>query len=375
MSQTAFSHRFPPMRVECGADCLTGLARALSREGVSRPLICCGPTLARDPDGLRRLIGFLGGMHCTVFDGVTQHSTVPGVTRAVGLAREAAVDGILAFGGGSAVVTARAVAIGLAEDAPFHALATRTEGGRIVSPRLARPKVPIFVVQTTPNTASVKVGTAVMDPDTRRRLPMFDPATRTRVLFLDPAFLNATPQDVIRIAALQTLSQTVEGLASETPDPFARAALRHAMDLLLQALPQTDSPDRAMILAQAAVLTGEATDHTGGGALAAALSHTIASLLDLPTGAVVAPILPHTIRFNAEAGGQVLQRAFGSEPSAACRNVIAAAGGPLRLRDAGVPQDSLPAIAKAAMSDYFLSRNPVPVTDSGVLLDLLRASY
>ncbi|MCB1343097.1 MAG: iron-containing alcohol dehydrogenase [Pseudooceanicola sp.] len=363
------------MRVACGAGCLDGLANALARAGVGRPLICCGPTLARDPGGLARLLGFLDGVVCTVFDGVTPHSTIPSVTRAVGLAREAGVDGILAFGGGSAVVTARAVAIGLAEDAPFHALATRAEGGRIVSPRLARPKLPVFVVQTTPNTASVKAGTAVKDTETGRRLPMFDPKTRTRVLFLDPVFLNATPQEVIRLAALQTLSQTVEGLAAETPDPFAVAALRHAMDLLSEALPHSDSPDRAMILSQAAVLTGEATDHTGGGAIAAALSHTIASVLDLPTGAVAAPILPHTIRFNAAAGGRTLQRAFGGEPSAACRDLIAAAGGPLRLRDVGVPQDSLPAIAETAMSDYFLSRNPIPVTESDVLLDLLRTSY
>ena len=105
-----------------------------------------------------------------VYDRVMPHSTVPSVS-------EAAVDGILVFGGGSAVVNDRAAAIGLAENAPFRDLATWTEGGRVIRPRLEAPKCPVFVVQTTPTSASVKVGTAAMGPGTRRRLPMFDPKT------------------------------------------------------------------------------------------------------------------------------------------------------------------------------------------------------
>lgn len=266
MPETSYSHTFSAVRIFAGTKCLNRLADVVVREGVTRMLICCGATLARDPEGLARLQSSLTGIDHLVFDRVTPHSTVPSVTDGVDMAREAGVDGILAFGGGSAVVSARAIAIGLAEDAPFRDLATRTEGGRVISPRLENPKCPVFVVQTTPNTASVKVGTAVMDPETRRRLPMFDPKTRTRALFLNPAFLDATPVPVLRIAALQTLSQTIEGLESGTADPFALAALRHAMDLTAEALPRLGTPGAgvALALSHAAALTGEATDHTGG---------------------------------------------------------------------------------------------------------------
>lgn len=325
-------------------------------------LICCGATLARDPEELARLQSYLTGIDHLVFDRVTPHSTVPSVTEGVDMARETGVDGILAFGGGSAVVSARAMAIGLAEDAPFRDLATRTEGGRVISPRLENPKCPVFVVQTTPNTASVKVGTAVMDPETRRRLPIFDHKTRTRALFLNPAFLDATPVPVVRIAALQTLSQTIEGLESGTADPFALVALRHAMDLTAEALPRLGTPGAgvALALSHAAALTGEATDHIGGGAIAAALSHTIASVLDLPTGDVVGPILPHTIRFNGAAGGTELVRAFGADPAEGSRALLEAA---------------LPEIAEAAMHDFFMTRNPVPVREPSVLRDLLEEAY
>ncbi|MFG6637789.1 hypothetical protein ACGYJ8_17820 [Sulfitobacter sp. 1A12126] len=85
---------------------------------------------------------------------------------------------------------------------------------------------------------------------------------------------------------------------------------------------------------------------------------------------MVGPILPHTIRFNAAAGGTELVRAFGADPAEGCRALLEAAGGPMRLRDAGVPE-----IAEAAMHDFFLTRNPVPVREPSVLRDLLEAAY
>ena len=58
---------------------------------------------------------------------------------------------------------------------------TRGPDGRLSSPKLLAPKIPNWVVPSTPITAYAKAGTAVRDPDTDERLALFDPKTRALV--------------------------------------------------------------------------------------------------------------------------------------------------------------------------------------------------
>ena len=57
---------------------------------------------------------------------------------------------------------------------------------KLHSPKLLAPKLPQFIVPTTPTTAMVKAGSAVFDPATGERLALFDPKTRAHAIFIDP---------------------------------------------------------------------------------------------------------------------------------------------------------------------------------------------
>jgi alcohol dehydrogenase len=46
-----------------------------------------------------------------------------------------------------------------------------------------------------------------------------------------------------------------------------------------------------------------------------------------------------------------------------------------RLRDVGVAQEDLPAIAESSMGDWFLRGNPRPVNDANELLEILRKAW
>ena len=68
---------------------------------------------------------------------------------------------MVAVGGGSSVVTARAATILLGEGRDVRELCTRREAdGRLVSPKLAAPKLPQWVVPSSPTTAYAKAGAA-----------------------------------------------------------------------------------------------------------------------------------------------------------------------------------------------------------------------
>lgn len=136
-------HITPPFRLYCGDDSLRHLSAELARTGVRRCVVFCGQTIARHPDGLRLVAEALGDRYAGVFDGVKAHSPLSAVLAGAEKFRELGADGVVAVGGGSVVVTARASSILLAEGRDINELCTQFPTGKPpVSPRLDKPKLP-----------------------------------------------------------------------------------------------------------------------------------------------------------------------------------------------------------------------------------------
>lgn len=183
-------------------------------------------------------------------------------------------------------------------------------GGRWpISPRLLAPKIPNWVVPTTPITAYAKAGSAVRDPDTGERLALFDPKTRAQGIFLDPAMALTAPAGLASAAALNAFAMAVESLQASPDDPLAEALLVHALRILVQWLPRlAAAPDDAeprLRLMLAALLCGQGSDYVGGG-LAQALSHAAGPRSSVANGVIETLLLPHTMRFNAPVTGPAL---------------------------------------------------------------------
>ena len=149
----SFRHFTSPFRVYCGPDSLDHLSAELARLQSSRALIFTGQTLARS--GALERVRELAGARCAgVFSGVKAHSPLPSVISGAEALRACDADAVIAFGGGSAVVTARASSILHAEGADIEALCTRFPAVKPpVIPRLERPKLPQLVIPTPPTTA------------------------------------------------------------------------------------------------------------------------------------------------------------------------------------------------------------------------------
>jgi alcohol dehydrogenase class IV len=48
---------------------------------------------------------------------------------------------------------------------------------------------------------------------------------------------------------------------------------------------------------------------------------------------------------------------------------------PRRLREIGIAEEDLAAIAEAAMTDWFISRNPKPISDVRTLAEIIQAAW
>lgn len=390
-SPLSFQHVTSELRLYCGEDSMVALARELKRSGCGRAVVVCGRSVSGS-DAMDLLRAALGPVLVGESSTVRSNSPVSAVEEAARTLCELEADAVIAVGGGSAAVTARAAAILLAEKRPAPELCTRRlPNGKFDSPRLDAPKLPQFVVPTTPSTAFVKAGSAIHDTETGHRLALFDPKTRAKAIFLHPEFLRTSPSDLVQSATLNTLSTAVEALESPRCDPISEAMLMHSLRLVGRYLDRVSPDDIAARenLAIAAVLCGRGTEQAGGG-LASVLAHAIGHRSSVANGLVNAIVLPQTMRFNAPATRHSTARIAASlqevlpagAPAQDAARAVEALEGllsklpiPRRLRDIGVGQADLDSIADAAMSDWFISRNPRKVSRAAEVRAILDAAW
>ena len=377
------AYRRVAQRVFWGSDALLHLTAELARAQASRPLIVCGASVAAHPSLVPRVIDALEGSVAGVFDTARAHAPLHSVEEASSMLDELGADSIIAIGGGSALVTARAACMIHGEQRTVAELATRqTDSGQVVSPRLMRPKLAIIAVPTTPTTAVCKAGAAVTIPGEPGRLAMYDPKTRSRSILLDPEFLGSSPADLVRDAVLNAFAMAVEGLATDRSHVFSDALLVHAVGRLADLLPNlaehTITTHDRVESALVSILVGDGTDATGGG-LTAALSHTIGHHYSAHNGTIDAILLPHVLELcpPLPASRALIARALECPPTdigPRLKEVFDSAGTPKALRAVGVRLPDADALAAEATSDFSYRRIPQPPPPAAVA-DVLRAAW
>ena len=394
-----FRHVAYQVRVFAGDGALSNLSTAVNRAGATRPFVVCGRSVATRTDLLERVSKALGQEPAGVFDGVQAGSPVPSVMQGAAMAREAGADLIIAVGGGSAVVTARAIIIMLAEGGHPRDHATRyPEGEPPISPRLMEPKIPNILVLTTPTTAATRAGTAVIDADTGHRLELFDPKTRPEAVIWDSDALLTAPADLCISASGSLFSGVVSALQAPRVNAMAAADLLSSLGLLVENLPlvrKTDDDGTARVnLCVASFMYNRAWDTGASGSalgVVSALAHSLdtryaecdhGSAYSITTG----PGMRFNRDFNIAGQARVADSLGVREPgdndqeaadsaAAAVTGFFEAVGLPVRLRDVGVPADGIPQIAQDAMTDFGLHRNVRPVNAAEELEAVLRTAW
>lgn len=374
------------MRLRWGPESLSSMGRAVRANDSRRVLVITGRTIGARHDLHELLEKATHNRIVGIFTGVRQHSPVGAVKEAVEAIRTHAADCLLAVGGGSAMVTARAANIVYCEGLPVEDLATRYEGGRYTSPRLDAAKLPMYVVPTTPTTAASKAGSAVTRPGHGKRLALFDPKTRARMIAVHPDFVATAPEALVTSASLNTMCMALEGLLSTSTNLFSDAQLSHAvhvMTTLLNSQTGRGSPDRRTELVLAGIMAGDGSDTARGG-VGAALSHTIGHRVEGMNGDVEAILLPHVLRRVAvthpgrEAAGRALSTNIDSVSAAAVPDTVAALfarlGVAQKLREFGLNEFDLAEIAAESMADFAVASAPGR-PDADQLEALLRAAW
>ncbi|MFN2354227.1 MAG: iron-containing alcohol dehydrogenase [Desulfopila sp.] len=225
-------------------------------------------------------------------------------------------DVIIAIGGGSALDTAKAIAI------------IASNGGTIRdyegANRVQRPLPPMVFITTTAGSGS-DISQFCIITDVARTVKM-SIITRTlvpNISIVDPLILQTKTEKLIIQSAADALAHAVEAYVSRIASPFTEMHSLKAIDLILRYLPdavQTRSLTSLEQLSVASISASMAFSNAGLGA-EHALAHSLGGHFDMPHGNVHPILLPAVMRFNrphaaqkmATIGQVILNRRLGSD--------------------------------------------------------------
>jgi alcohol dehydrogenase class IV len=241
------------------------LAASVKRAGATRAFIICSPSINQRTATVERIKSAVGDAFAGVYDGIAKDSTFASVQAAKQAAEDAGADLLIAVGGGSVLVAARAVAIYMGESGdPFDLMTQYPEGKPAFSLRLNAPKPPIINIPTTPTSAMNRAGTGLKNPDIVGRMEYFDPKTRPQAVLLDDEVLLGAPMEVIRSTATTVFASTLAGMAQTGLNPLVEGNRDQAFKLAHRAyiglMHGLDDPNRRRDLALAAFLQNRAED-------------------------------------------------------------------------------------------------------------------
>lgn len=320
------------------------------------------------------------GVAVSVFSDVAADPPESVVMAALEAAQGFEAEAVIGLGGGSSMDVAKLAALlapGTEKLAEIYGI------GNAKGPRL-----PLLLAPTTAGTGSEVTPISIVTTGASEKKGVVTPLVLPDVALLDPELTWGLPPAVTAATGIDAMVHAIESFTSASPsnNPISRALAREALRLMGSALERAvhDSKDRAargdMLLG--AMLAGQAFANSPVAAVHA-LAYPIGGHFHIPHGLSNALMLPHVLRFNAEAAGdaytEIAPYAFpeleevGSQARAAVfADKLAAlstrCGLQQRLRDVGIPEDAVPMLARDAMNQTrLLVNNPRPVAEADAM--------
>ncbi|MCB1463717.1 MAG: iron-containing alcohol dehydrogenase [Nitratireductor sp.] len=341
---------------------------------INRPLLVTDPGVVAAGLFERLLDALPKTVTPTVFSDTPANPTEAACVAARDLYREAGCDGIIAFGGGSALDLAKAVGL-LATHEKELACYAAIEGG---VERIRPIMPPLIAIPTTAGTGSeVGRGALIILAD-GRKLGLISPHLIPRLAICDPTLTLSLPPVLTAGTGMDALAHCVETYCATVYNPpadgIAIDGLKRAACNIEQAV--ANGADRhARREMMAAAMNGALAFQKGLGGVHA-ISHALGGLegYSLHHGTLNAILLPYVLEFNAPAVAHrfaELKQAMGLDPDADLAAEIAKLterlGLPTRLSQMGVDRAAIEKAAPLAEKDHTNSTNPRRATASDYL--------
>ncbi len=364
-----------PTAIRFGPGRIAELPEACREAGIGRPLLVTDPGLAQLPmiEGAMAACA-ASGLGIVLFSALKANPVGANVSDGVAAFRAGGHDGVVAFGGGSALDTGKVVAFMAGQTRPmwdFEDIGdywTRADADVIA---------PVIAVPTTAGTGA-EVGRAgvITDEESRTKKIIFHPKMMAVTVISDPELSLGLPAPITAATGMDALAHCLEAYCAPSYHPMAEGIAVEGMRLVKDWLGRAvvdgaDIEARGHMLIAASM--GATAFQKGLGAIHS-LSHPVGALYDTHHGLTNAVFMPYVLAFNRAAVAAKLERlaawlglssgGYGAilDWVLALRHEI---GIPHTLEGLGLSDDRASLIAEMAIVDPTAGSNPVPLDLAG----------
>ena len=335
MSIEPFTYQTSAYRALFGPGILQELEAETARLGITRAMVLSTP---QQTDLCDTASGLLGNRYAARFTEAAMHTPVGVTAQALEIATAAGVDGFVAVGGGSTTGLGKALAL--------------------------RTGYPVVAVPTT--YAGSEMTSILGQTEAGEKTTLRDARVLPRTVLYDVDLTKSLPPLLSALSGLNAMAHAVEALYARNRNPVTNLMAEEACRALMEALPgivggRGDGAGREGAL-YGAWLCGICLEQTEMG-VHHKLCHTLGGSFDLPHAETHAVMLPHTLAYNADYAPEAidrLARAFGcAEPLTRIYDLLASLGGPVGLKDLGMPEAGLESALDLALAKPYPNPRPL----------------
>lgn len=377
-----------PTVMKHGIGAIATLPEQLSELGVRRPLFVTdvGIVQAGLSQRATRVLD-AADMDYVVYDRVVSNPPVASVNAGAELYRSEKCDGLIGFGGGSAMDTAKSIGVLVANDGQNIAAFEWAE------PQPIQKRIPPTIcIPTTAGTGSeVTLWAVISDPARKCKFNVGGTSNiGAWVALIDPELTLDLPAAVTAGTGMDALAHAVECYTSAYAQPFSDAIALNAMEYvdksLRVAFAQGHNIHARYDMSMAAMLGAMAYGTEGAGAAHAA-SQSAGGVHNVPHGALTARMLGHVMEYNYLGEPQKFARiaqALGQDTRGfsvwrAAERAVEAVFQMTQeleiptLQQLGFTEDEIPTLAELAFHDMSTIGNPRDMTVQGYVQIYKRA--
>ncbi len=374
-----------PQKITFGKGALDKIPEAVSGMKVTKAFIVSGPHLNKT--GLVDLVASKlkeAGIESESFTETEGNPSTGTVEKAATKFASSGADMIVAFGGGSPLDVAKAVAI----LGKYGGSITDYEGvGKVPG-----PVVPMLAIPTTAGTGSEVTSFSVITDHSRDyKLTVGSRYLLPEAVILDPILIATVPEKTAAYCGVDAMVHALESYISLASSPFSDMCALKALELIGKNI-RAYVADRGNVAAAEGMLLGSlfagiAFSHARLGDVHA-MSHPVSAFFDVPHGLANAVILPTVVEYNAvedcgkyyEIYKRVAQIAVSCDvftPSMLVNELRAlneSLGIPNSLKKVGVDERKFDVMADDAMKSGNIAVNPRKTTKDDII-KLYKAAY
>ncbi|NPV89322.1 MAG: iron-containing alcohol dehydrogenase [Firmicutes bacterium] len=287
-----------PTKIRYGTGIIQVLGEELKLLNAKNVMVITDKVLAKT-EMAERLAGLIQkeGIRFIMYDGIEANPKDYNVEACAEKAREESIDTLVAFGGGSPIDAAKAVAV------------LARQGGKVRSyqgkGKIKDDCLPLLTIPTTAGTGSeVTFSSVITDTEERFKFTIKSTAIAAKTAIIDPELTLTVPPLITAATGIDALTHAIEGYTANCTEPIAEAVGLYAVEYIAKNIVEAvrngsnlEARDKMMM---GSLLAGLSFSHADVASVHC-MAEALGSIYDAPHGMCNAILLPYVMEYSLPA--------------------------------------------------------------------------